>query len=127
MPSPSMLMAIAALGGVLVGLLTLVLGVVTLLWNKLDRRFGDLKTDVNQRLDNLKTDVNQRFDDLKTDVNQRFDDLKTDVNQRFDNLKTDVNQRFDAADRQRREDRAYMDKRFGELAALVQEALKART
>ena len=94
MPSPSMLMAIAALGGVLVGLLTLVLGVVTLLWNKLDRRFGDLKTDVNQR---------------------------------FDDLKTDVNQRFDAADRQRREDRAYMDKRFGELAALVQEALKART
>ena len=78
-----MLMAIAALGGVLVGLLTLVLGVVTLLWNKLDRRFDDLKTDVNQR--------------------------------------------FDAADRQRREDRAYMDKRFGELAALVQEALKART
>ena len=111
-----MLMAIAALGGVLVGLLTLVLGVVTLLWNKLDRRFDDLKTDVNQR-----------FDDLKTDVNQRFDDLKTDVNQRFDDLKTDVNQRFDAADRQRREDRAYMDKRFGELAALVQEALKART
>ena len=83
MPSPSMLMAIAALGGVLVGLLTLVLGAVTLLWNKLDRRFDDLKTDVNQR--------------------------------------------FDAADRQRREDRAYMDKRFGELAALVQEALKART
>ena len=78
-----MLMAIAALGGVLVGLLTLVLGAVTLLWNKLDRRFDDLKTDVNQR--------------------------------------------FDAADRQRREDRAYMDKRFGELAALVQEALKART
>ena len=60
MPTPSMVTAIASIG-------LLLLGIVTLLWNKLDRRFDA----VDKRFDDLKADVNRQFDRQ----DKRFDDL----------------------------------------------------
>ena len=64
MPSPALPMALAALAGVLVSMGLLLLGVVTLLWNKLDKRFDELKAAMKEDRDRL----DQRFDRLETDV-----------------------------------------------------------
>ena len=57
MPSPSMLTAMASME-------LLLLGIVTLLWNKLGRRFDDLKADVNRQFDQLEARQDKRFDEL---------------------------------------------------------------
>ena len=57
MPTPSMVTAMASIG-------LLLLGIVTLLWNKLDRRFDDLKADVNRQFDRLEARQDKRFDEL---------------------------------------------------------------
>ena len=59
-----MLMALAALAGMLVSMGLLLLGVVTLLWNKLDKRFDELKAQMKEDRDR----GNRRSDRLETDV-----------------------------------------------------------
>ena len=71
MPTPSMLMALAAIGGVLVSMGLLLLGVVTLLWNKLDKRFDDLETRQDKRFRELQE---QRQEDMGR-IDKRFDEL----------------------------------------------------
>ena len=74
-PSPALLMALAAIAGVLVSMGLLLLGVVTLLWNKLDKRFDDLEARQDKRFDQQ----NQRFDRLEDQQNQRFDRMEADI------------------------------------------------
>ena len=56
-PSPALLMALAAIAGVLVSMGLLLLGVVTLLWNKLDKRFDDLEARLDKRFDRMEADI----------------------------------------------------------------------
>ena len=72
MPSPSVLMAIAAIGGVLLGFLMLLLGLVALLWNKLDRRFDRLEDSIREQRREDMTRIDQRFDEQ----DKHFDELK---------------------------------------------------
>ena len=67
-PSPALLMALAAIAGVLVSMGLLLLGVVTLLWNKLDKRFDDLEARQDKRFDDLEARQNQRFDRMEADI-----------------------------------------------------------
>ena len=72
MPSPSVLTAVAAIGGVLLGFSMLLLGLVALLWNKLDRRFDRLEDSIREQRREDMTRMDQRFDEQ----DQRFDELK---------------------------------------------------
>ena len=52
MPTPSMVTAIASTG-------LLLLGIVTLLWNKLDRRFDGLEDRMNKQFGEVKTEIKE--------------------------------------------------------------------
>ena len=100
-----MLMAIAAIGGVLVTLGLLVLGVANFVCARMDRRFDELK---EQRQED-RTHMDKQFAGLKE---QRQED-RTRMDRQFADLKE-----------QRQEDQARMDKQFDELKVLIREALK---
>ena len=108
--------------GVAAGWAAVFVGLLTLLWNKLDKRFDDLKTDQKQRFDQQ----DKRFDDLKTDQKQRFDQQ----DRRLDDLKADQKQRFDQQDRRLDEVKADLKevkadlKHVDKQLAAIREALK---
>ena len=58
--------------GVAAGWAAVFVGLLTLLWNKLDKRFDDLKTDQKQRFDQQ----DKRFDEVKADLKEVKADLK---------------------------------------------------
>jgi DNA anti-recombination protein RmuC len=66
----------------------------------IDKRFEDLRTDMNKRFEDLRTDMNKRFEDLRTDMNKRFEDLRTDMNKRFEEHYNFNMKRFDSIELQ---------------------------
>ena len=74
MPSvPPTLVAVAAVVGALAAWAGVIVAVLMLLWNKLDKRFDDLEARQNQRFNDFEARQNQRFDQFEARQNQRFD------------------------------------------------------
>ena len=98
---------LAALGGVLLGVIGIVqFGVLNPIhqrFDAIDRRFDaqdsrdldDLKAEMNQRFDTQDKHINQRFDAQDKYINQRFDAM----DQRFDRLENDVSELRNLSDR----------------------------
>ena len=59
MPSPSMVTAMASIG-------LLLLGIVTLLWNKLDQRFDELKEQRREDMDK----IDKQFGEVKAEIRE---------------------------------------------------------
>ena len=79
--SLALLMALAAVAGVLVSMGLLLLGVVTLLRNKLDKRFDDLEARQDKRFDRLEDGLGKRLDEIEADQKKQFTELKDDMRQ----------------------------------------------
>ena len=43
--------------------------------------------------------TDKRFDELRTDMNKRFEELRSDTNARFEELRADMNARFEQVDK----------------------------
>ena len=87
MPSvPPTLVAVAAVVGVLAAWAGVIVAVLMLLWNKLDKRFDDLEARQNQRFNDFEARQNQRFDQFEARQNQRFDQQ----DKRLDELKAEM-------------------------------------
>ena len=86
--------AIAAIGGILIGLTGIIqFGVL----NPIHQRFDA----IDQRFDAVDSRFDaqdKRVNDLKAEMNQRFDAQDKYINQRFDAQDKYINQRFDAVD-----------------------------
>ena len=86
--------AIAAIGGILLGLTGIIqFGVL----NPIHQRFDA----IDQRFDAVDSRFDaqdKRINDLKAEMNQRFDAQDKYINQRFDAQDKYINQRFDAVD-----------------------------
>ena len=67
MPSvPPTLVAVAAVVGALAAWAGVIVAVLMLLWNKLDKRFDDFEARQNQRFDQQ----DKRFDELKAEMQE---------------------------------------------------------
>ena len=97
---------LAALGGVLLGVIGIVqFGVLNPIHQRFDaidrrfdaqdRRLDALKAEMNQRFDTQDKHINQRFDAQDKYINQRFDAM----DQRFDRLENDVSELRNLSDR----------------------------
>ena len=87
-PSPPMLMALAAVAGVLVTFGLLLLQLAKFIRDGQKAQFDA----VNKRLDELKADQNRQFVELKADMRQ----IKADQNSQFAELKADMRQVLNA-------------------------------
>ena len=83
---PPTLVAVAAVVGVLAAWAGVIVAVLMLLWNKLDKRFDDLEARQNQRFNDFEARQNQRFDQFEARQNQRFDQQ----DKRLDELKAEM-------------------------------------
>ncbi|MXW41202.1 MAG: hypothetical protein F4Z75_08715 [Synechococcus sp. SB0668_bin_15] len=71
MPPPfPIIAASAAVTAALAAWAGVVVTVLMVLWNKLDKRFDDLEARWNQRFDDLEARQNKRFDDLKAELQE---------------------------------------------------------
>ena len=98
----------AVLGGAVVGLVTLqltslgiLLAVLRFFYRRLDRRFAE----VDRRFGEVRTDIDRRFAEAGADLDRRFGEVRTDIDRRF----AEVDRRFVEA-----------DVRFAEALAAIQ-------
>jgi apolipoprotein A-IV len=75
-----------------------------------DKRFDDLRTDMNQRFGELRADIDRRLNDSRAEIDKRLDDLKIAMNGRAEDLRVDLNARFVEA-------RVEQNKRYDEFRA----------
>ena len=69
LPSPSTLMALAGLAGVLATWTLLTVTVLTFLWNKLDKRFDDIKTVMRED----RAEQSRRLEESQARQDRQFD------------------------------------------------------
>ena len=87
MPSiPPMLVALAAVAGALAAWTGVMVTVLMVLWNKLDKRFDDLEARQNKRFDQQ----DRRFEELEARQDKRFEELEARQDKRFDELKAEM-------------------------------------
>ena len=110
----------AVLGGAVVGLVTLqltslgiLLAVLRFFYRRLDRRFAEVRTDIDRRF----AEVDRRFAEAGADLDRRFAEVRTDIDRRF----TEVDRRFTEVDRRFTE----VDRRFTEVDVRFAETLAA--
>ena len=60
-----------------------------------DKRFAELREDMNKRFEEMRADVNKRFEEMRTDTNKRFEEMREDTNKRFEQ----VDKRFEQIDK----------------------------
>jgi exonuclease VII large subunit len=60
-----------------------------------DKRFAELREDMNKRFEEMRADVNKRFEEMRADVNKRFEEMREDTNKRFEQ----VDKRFEQIDK----------------------------
>jgi DNA anti-recombination protein RmuC len=82
--------------------------------DEIDKRFEDMRADMNSRFEDMRADMNSRFEDMRADMNSRFEDMRADMNSRFEDMRADMNSRFEDVDKRFDEMRADMNKRFEE-------------
>ena len=70
-----MLVALAAVAGALAAWTGVMVTVLMVLWNKLDKRFDDLEARQNRRFDQQ----DKRFEELEARQDKRFDELKAEM------------------------------------------------
>ena len=70
-----MLVALAAVAGALAAWTGVMVTVLMVLWNKLDKRFDDLEARQNRRFEELEARQDKRFDQQ----DKRFDELKAEM------------------------------------------------
>jgi chaperonin cofactor prefoldin len=75
-----------------------------------DKRFDDLRTDMNQRFGELRADLDRRLADSRAEIDKRLDDLRIAMNGRAEDLRVDLNARFVEA-------RVEQNKRYDEFRA----------
>ena len=63
-----MLGALAAVAGALAAWAGVIVTVLMVLWNKLDKRFDDFEARQNRRFDELEARQNKQFDELKAEM-----------------------------------------------------------
>lgn len=61
----------------------------------IDRRFDDLRQDLNQRLKELRGDLDRRISDFREDVNQRWGEFRLDLQQSFEKNRQENQGRLD--------------------------------
>lgn len=61
----------------------------------IDKRFDDLRQDLNQRLSELRADLDKRVADFRGDVNQRWGEFRSDVQQSFEINRKEAQMRLD--------------------------------
>ncbi|KKZ11431.1 MAG: hypothetical protein TE42_07855, partial [Candidatus Synechococcus spongiarum SP3] len=66
-----MFVALATVAGALAAWAGVIVTVLMVLWNKLDKRFDDLETRQNKRFDDLEARQNKQFDDLEARQNKQ--------------------------------------------------------
>ena len=99
MPSiPPMLVALAAVAGALAAWTGVMVTVLMVLWNKLDKRFDDLEARQNKRFDQQ----DRRFEELEARQDKRFDQQ----DKRFEELEARQDKRFDELKAEMQEGRA---------------------
>ena len=81
-----MLVALAAVAGALAAWTGVMVTVLMVLWNKLDKRFDDLEARQNRRFEELEARQDKRFDQQ----DKRFEELEARQDKRFDELKAEM-------------------------------------
>ena len=51
-----------------------------------DKRFAELREDINKRFEEMRADVNKRFEEMRADTNKRFEEMREDTNRRFEQI-----------------------------------------
>ena len=67
-------------------------------YDQLDKRVGDLRTDMNERFGEMRSDMNERFGEMRSDMNEMRTDMRAGfvrVDQRF----SQMDLRFESIDR----------------------------
>jgi hypothetical protein len=92
-----------------------------------DRRFAELRADVNARFEELRSDMNARF----AESDRRFEELRSDMNarfaesdRRFEELRSDMKAGFAESDRRFEELRSDMKAGFAEVARRIEQAFR---
>ena len=77
----------------------------TVFMQQVDKRFEELRTDMNARFELLRSDMNARFEQVDKrfeqvdkrfeQVDKRFEEQRSDTNKRFEELRSDMNARFE--------------------------------
>ena len=113
LPSPSTLMALAGLAGVLATWTLLTVTVLTFLWNKLDKRFDDMEARQNRQFDDIKTVMRED----RAEQSRRLEESQARQDKRFAELKTVMREDRAEQSRQLEESEARQDKRLAESEA----------
>ena len=110
----------AVLGGAVVGLVTLQLtslgilvAVLRFFYRRLDRRFGEVRTDIDRRF----AEVDRRFAETTAHVDRRFAEAAAGLDRRFAGVRTDIDRRFAEVDRrfaEARDDRRRIEEKLDE-------------
>ena len=66
----------------------------------IDKRFEDMRTDMNQRFGDMRTDMHQHSQDMRTDMHQHSEDMRADMNKRFEDHFNFNMKRFDSIESQ---------------------------
>ena len=80
----------------------------TTFMQQVDKRFEELRSDMNVRFEQQRADMNARFEQQRADINTRFEQMDKrfeQMDKRFEELRSDMNARFEQ-----------VDKRFGQTA-----------
>ena len=85
-----MLVALAAVAGALAAWAGVIVTVLMVLWNKLDKRFDDLETRWDKRFEELEARQDKRFEELEARQDKRFGAFEARQDKRFDELKTEM-------------------------------------
>ena len=107
----------AVLGGAVAGLVTLqltslgiLLAVLRFFYRRLDRRFAEVRTDMDRRFAEAGAALDRRFAEVRTDMDRRFAEAGAALDRRFAEVRTDMDRRFAEA----RDDRGRLVEKLDE-------------
>lgn len=96
------------------------LAVISSRLDGIDKRFDDLRQDLNLRLAEFRDDINKRLSEFRDDIEKRVENFRSDQNQRWSEFRHDVAQNFET-------NRREVQIRFDALAAQIDVSLARLT